>query len=195
MEIVHINEVKPGDVILIDGYSERTCEVVTVDSVDDGQLIIPREMGGIDYLPDDLSTIVRLSDASDPSTLRVRAAGVVIADQRQSKEAHGRLSDALQTLRQQALDVLRSAECVLADTDAADFAMDDDFFELPTYFKVDKHEFFIEYAVVSVKGGHFKGYATGEIGSAVELPLDQLSDTALIDLADRVKDALSVVGK
>lgn len=60
MELVEINELEEGDVILIEGQEEGEIYVVTVKEVYD-ELIIPAELGGLDYSPPNPYSIIRLN--------------------------------------------------------------------------------------------------------------------------------------
>lgn len=68
MEITNIENLKNGDIILIEAGAG--INVVTVETVDSG-LIIPVEFGGKDILPEDPEQIVRLGTIEEKPTLIV----------------------------------------------------------------------------------------------------------------------------
>jgi hypothetical protein len=60
MEIVSIEDLKKGDIILTDGFNDNELFVLTVSKITEDGLIIPKELGGMDYCPEDPEQIVRL---------------------------------------------------------------------------------------------------------------------------------------
>lgn len=61
IEIVRIEDLRKGDIILIEGIGEGEVNVVTIHKVDAKNfLIIPKEMSGLDYAPEDPDNIVRI---------------------------------------------------------------------------------------------------------------------------------------
>lgn len=59
IEIIDIDEVEVGDTLLIESMNDGEVLIVTVAEIEDGT-IIPAELGGLDYQPDDTSQIVRI---------------------------------------------------------------------------------------------------------------------------------------
>jgi hypothetical protein len=64
MEIIEFRDVKKGDVLLIDGLN-GPCVVTVSEKTNDG-LIIPKEIGGLDYAPENPNLIVRLGSKKEP---------------------------------------------------------------------------------------------------------------------------------
>lgn len=60
MEIVSIEDLKRGDVILTEGFNDNELFVLTVQKITEDGLIIPKELNGMDYCPEDPEQIVRL---------------------------------------------------------------------------------------------------------------------------------------
>ncbi|SDG67300.1 hypothetical protein SAMN05421827_109111 [Pedobacter terrae] len=66
MEILRIDEITVGDIILIDAAGQGEYMIVTVAEVSiDDESIIPKELSGLDYSPPDSSSIVVLGHESD----------------------------------------------------------------------------------------------------------------------------------
>jgi len=74
MDIVPIEELKKGDIILVEGitYANQVC-AVTVDRTTKDGLIIPLEMGGLDYAPEDPEQIVRLGTKKEEPVITLIA--------------------------------------------------------------------------------------------------------------------------
>jgi hypothetical protein len=79
IEIIDITEVESGDLILIEGfeYDNQIC-IVTVDKVDGG-LIVPLEMGGLDYSPENPDAIIRIGNSKTTPVLTPLAQNMHIA--------------------------------------------------------------------------------------------------------------------
>lgn len=60
MEIVTVEELEAGDKIMITGMADNEYYLVTVERVTDDGLIIPVELGGLDYTPEYPESIIRL---------------------------------------------------------------------------------------------------------------------------------------
>mgnify|MGYP001025804339 CR=1 FL=1 len=72
MEVVSIEELNPGDIILINGWEDDEIYVVTIDKVNVKEnLIVPEELGGLDYTPDDYNSIVRLGSSADQIRIKI----------------------------------------------------------------------------------------------------------------------------
>lgn len=72
MEVVSIEELIIGDIILINGWEDDEVYVVTIESINiqDGS-IIPEGLGGLDYTPDDYNSIVRLGSSADKIRIEI----------------------------------------------------------------------------------------------------------------------------
>lgn len=60
IEIISIEELKKGDIILCPGFDDDTLFMLTVKRITKDNLIIPTELGGMDYAPEDSNQIVRI---------------------------------------------------------------------------------------------------------------------------------------
>lgn len=61
LEVVNINNISKGDILLFEGAQfENQITIITVESVTDEGLIIPKELGGVDICPEDMDCIVRI---------------------------------------------------------------------------------------------------------------------------------------
>lgn len=74
MEVVSIEDLEAGDVILIAGMEENEICIVTVEKVLlDEYLIIPEEFGGMDYSPEQPEKITRLATKQSECLLSILA--------------------------------------------------------------------------------------------------------------------------
>lgn len=68
IEITSVDQLKEGDTILIDGMKDSEVIIVEVESID-GNLIIPKGLGGLDYCPEDPECIVRIGRNAEEPTI------------------------------------------------------------------------------------------------------------------------------
>jgi molybdopterin-guanine dinucleotide biosynthesis protein len=76
IEIIEVNQLKPGDIILIEGFNESEFNLVTVEDISEDGLIVPEEMGGMDYCPEDSDQIVRLGNKNEAPILHILTQGI-----------------------------------------------------------------------------------------------------------------------
>ena len=80
IEIININEVQPGDILLIEGVEyDNQVLIVTVGSVTEDNLILFSEMGGLDYCPEDMDAIVRIGNKDKVPVLTPLSQAIHIA--------------------------------------------------------------------------------------------------------------------
>jgi hypothetical protein len=67
IETIPISQIKKGDIIIIPGIEyDNQVLIVSVEKIDRyNDLIIPAELGGLDYAPEDPDHIVRVGHISD----------------------------------------------------------------------------------------------------------------------------------
>lgn len=68
IEITSVDQLKEGDTILIEGMEDSEVLVVEVESID-GNLIIPKGLGGLDYCPEDPESIIRIGRKKEEPTV------------------------------------------------------------------------------------------------------------------------------
>lgn len=74
LEVVNINQVEVGDILLFDGFElENEVLVITVQKVTDEGLIVAKELGGLDICPEDMDRIVRLGTIKEEPVLHLLA--------------------------------------------------------------------------------------------------------------------------
>jgi DNA helicase HerA-like ATPase len=76
LEVVSIGNIVKGDIILIEGMEENGINIVTVEEVTYDGLIIPAELGGLDYTPPDDGEIVRIGSIGNAPTISILAPGM-----------------------------------------------------------------------------------------------------------------------
>ncbi|MEK6829065.1 MAG: hypothetical protein AABY15_02980 [Nanoarchaeota archaeon] len=73
IEVVSIDDLKRGDIILLEGTRDGEVCIATVDKKPKDGLIIPREFGGLDYAPEDPDAIVRIGTSKDVPRITLMA--------------------------------------------------------------------------------------------------------------------------
>lgn len=68
IEIIDIEEVKNGDILLIDLGDKK--QIITVEKCEHG-LIVPVECGGLDFAPEDPGEIIRIGSKKEKPTIVV----------------------------------------------------------------------------------------------------------------------------
>ncbi|MFK5893748.1 MAG: hypothetical protein QM504_11060 [Pseudomonadota bacterium] len=72
IEIKKIAEIKKGDIVIINGFTENCCIIATVSEVDyeHGELLF-NELDGIDYSADDLNQIIVIGNTQTCNRINI----------------------------------------------------------------------------------------------------------------------------
>jgi hypothetical protein len=78
IEIVNINQIHKGDIILISGTNENSTIIITVKKITNNGLIIPKEMNGLDICPEYMDNIVRIGTSKEQPWLTLLSESVIL---------------------------------------------------------------------------------------------------------------------